>query len=75
MDKADLKQKAEWKNKEIKNKMYMDEYHKTTANKANFETIAKNSVQPLEYKMNQAALDNLGISPKHKNLIIIPKFG
>jgi hypothetical protein len=52
MTKADLKLKAEWSDKEKRNKMYMEEYHKARATKDEYEMIAKNSVQPLEYKLN-----------------------
>ena len=52
MDKADSKLKKEFNEKQERNKIYTAEFHKALANKAEFEIIAKNSVQPLEYKLN-----------------------
>jgi hypothetical protein len=75
IERADQKMKAEHEDKEQRSCMYQEEFQRALANKAHHELLSKNAIAPLEYKLNSQLLDNIGLSPQNKNVMIIPKFG
>ena len=42
--------------------------------KQDFDSRAKYSLQPLEFKLNKERLEKLGISPSNNNVTIVPKY-